>query len=88
MAGDRAQACSEHGYRMDMAAYQRGWNEGLKEFCTFLAARLLAIEAATTSLATVRRARKASFWPAIFPRTRGISISSVSTVCSGISIAK
>ena len=35
MAGDRAQACSEHGYRMDMAAYQRGWNEGLKEFCTF-----------------------------------------------------
>ncbi|MDR0216064.1 MAG: DUF2799 domain-containing protein [Comamonas sp.] len=35
MAGDRAQACSEHGYRMDMAAYQRGWNEGLREFCTF-----------------------------------------------------
>lgn len=33
-ASDRAEACSEHGYHMDMAAYQRGWNEGLKEFCT------------------------------------------------------
>lgn len=31
---DRAEACSEHGYRMDTQAYQRGWNEGLKEFCT------------------------------------------------------
>lgn len=33
-AGERAEACAEHGYRMDMSAYQRGWNEGLKEFCT------------------------------------------------------
>ena len=34
MSSKRAEACGKHGYRMDMQAYQRGWNEGLQEFCT------------------------------------------------------
>ena len=34
IAGDRAKACAEHGYHMDMTAYQRGWSEGLRTFCT------------------------------------------------------
>ena len=34
MASKRANACAEHGFRIDMQAYQRGWAEGLKEFCT------------------------------------------------------
>lgn len=34
MLSDRAEACREHGFAVDMPAYTRGWNEGLKAFCT------------------------------------------------------